>query len=118
MTSRRGYMKLKLHLLGKTIKKYREKQEMTQEYVAMKIGKTSNYISELECGRKGLKLSTLIAIANLLEVSCDELLRENLSHRSQAEDRILMDKIARLDQGQKATIENLVEYMLSENEKQ
>ena len=60
--------------LGNNVKKYRLQKELTQEAFAERIGKTSNYISQLENGHKGIHLTTLFDIAKELDVSAKDLL--------------------------------------------
>ncbi len=63
-----------LKSLGYNIKKYRLLKGFTQEEFAEKIGKTSNYISLLENGHKGIHITTLFDIARALEIAPKELL--------------------------------------------
>ena len=60
--------------LGNNVKKYRLIRGFTQEAFAEKIGKTSNYISQLENGHKGIHLTTLFDIAKELGVKAKDLL--------------------------------------------
>ncbi|MDD3303399.1 MAG: helix-turn-helix transcriptional regulator [Clostridia bacterium] len=65
-------------ILGRKIKKYRLKANLTQQQLADKIGKERNYISAIECGTKSPSLSLFITIANELNASTDYLLKESL----------------------------------------
>lgn len=67
-------MELNYKALGKRIKIARLKTELTQEIMAEKIGVTPQHVSNIETGNSSVSLTTLIAIANLLKVSVDELL--------------------------------------------
>ncbi len=60
--------------LGNNVKKYRLQRGLTQEAFAEKIGKTANYISQLENGHKGIQLTTLFDIARELGVLAKDLL--------------------------------------------
>ncbi len=64
--------------IGKRIKIARIKQNLTQETVADRIGVTPQHISNVETGNTSVSLPTLIAIANTLQVSMDELLCDTL----------------------------------------
>lgn len=66
--------------LGRRIKTAREQARMTQEELAEAIGCTPQHISVIERGLKIPKLDTFITIANVLHVSADELLRDDLEH--------------------------------------
>lgn len=54
--------------LANNIKKYRLLRGYTQEEFAEKIGKTSNYVSQLENAHKGIHLHTLFDLADALEI--------------------------------------------------
>lgn len=64
--------------IGKRIKAARQKRGITQETVAEKIGVTPQHISNIETGNSTLSLTALVSIANLLRVSADDLLCDNV----------------------------------------
>ena len=53
---------------------------MTQEQVAELVELSNPHISNIERGTTKMSLPTLVAIANVLEVSADELLCDSLEH--------------------------------------
>ena len=67
-------MELNFKAIGKRIKIARLKTDLTQEIMAEKIGVTPQHVSNIETGNSSVSLTTLIAIANLLTVSVDELI--------------------------------------------
>lgn len=67
-------MELNFKAIGKRIKIARIRTNLTQETVADKIGVTPQHVSNIETGNSRVSLTTLVAIANLLNVSVDELL--------------------------------------------
>ena len=67
-------MELDYKAIGKRIKIARIKKNLTQETVADKIGFTPQHVSNIETGNTSVSLTTLVAIANTLTVSVDELL--------------------------------------------
>ncbi len=67
-------MELDFKAIGKRIKIARIKKNFTQEAVADKIGITPQHVSNIETGNSSVSLPTLVAIANMLSVSVDELL--------------------------------------------
>ena len=71
-------MELNFKAIGKRIKIARINQNMTQETVADKIGVTPQHVSNIETGNSSVSLTTLVAIANLLKVSADELLCDTI----------------------------------------
>ncbi|HBG4827893.1 TPA: helix-turn-helix transcriptional regulator [Clostridioides difficile] len=67
-------MELDYKAIGKRIKIARIKKSLTQEAVADKIGVTPQHVSNLETGNATVSLQRIVAIANILDVSVDELL--------------------------------------------
>lgn len=67
-------MELDFKAIGKRIKIARIKKNFTQEAVADRIGVSPQHVSNIETGNSSVSLTTLVAIANLLNVSVDELL--------------------------------------------
>ncbi len=60
--------------LGETLKNYRTRNKMTQEFVAENLGVSRQAVSKWESGTSDPSTSNLIALAKLYEVSVDELL--------------------------------------------
>lgn len=65
-------------LLGKQIRKYRERAELSQELLAEKIECSAIFISYVERGKKSPGLDTLVKLSNELNVSVDVLLGREL----------------------------------------
>ena len=65
--------------LGQEIKKCREKKHMTLEKLAENVGLSSTHISNIETAHTKVSLTSLVTIANELEVSIDELLSNSLN---------------------------------------
>lgn len=73
-------MSLNYCIIGKRIRNYRQMRNLSQSIVAERIDKSATYISYIECGSKHPSLETLVDLANLLGVTADMLLGENLDH--------------------------------------
>ena len=73
-------MSLNYHVIGQRIRNYRQQRNLSQNSVAEKIDKSATYISYIEGGIKHPSLETLVDLANLLGVTTDLLLGENLEH--------------------------------------
>ena len=87
-------MSLNYILLGKRIQNIRKGKEVTQAKLAEKINCSPSYISYLENGSKGLSLETLIRIANVLNVSTDDLLIDSLINTTKVSNHKFADLIA------------------------
>ncbi len=71
-------MEMDYKAIGQRIKIARIKTGMTQEVVAEKVDVTPGHISNVETGRTKVSLPVLVAIANVLSVSVDSLLCDNV----------------------------------------
>ncbi len=60
--------------IGRSIRRKRVEKSWRQEDLAERANLSSSYIGMIERGEKMPKLETFIVIANVLEVSADELL--------------------------------------------
>ena len=68
--------------IGLRIKAARTQQGLTQSEIAKLTGLSTPHISNIETGNTKLGLPTIIHLANVLDVSVDELLCDNI-HRSE-----------------------------------
>ena len=63
----------RLKLLGINIKKYRDQKALSQNQLAELVGVTREYIADIERGHKRISLKKLLAIADVLEIKCSDL---------------------------------------------
>ena len=68
--------------IGLRIKTARTRKGLTQGNIAQLTGLSTPHISNIETGNTKLGLPTIIHLANVLDVSVDELLCDNI-HRSE-----------------------------------
>ncbi|MCC8125910.1 MAG: helix-turn-helix domain-containing protein [Lachnospiraceae bacterium] len=66
--------------LGKRICSFRTKQGLTQDDLAEKSNLSRDHIYKVEVGKRTLSLDSLVAIANALGTSSDDLLVDSLEH--------------------------------------
>ncbi len=62
--------------LGGVIKKYRMECQMTQEFVAETLGVSRQAVSKWESGSSDPSTTNLIALANLFDITPEEMLKE------------------------------------------
>ena len=67
--------------IGRRIKTARENKRLTQEQLAELVDLSPMHVSVIERGVKLPKLETLINIANILDVSADELLQDVVNNQ-------------------------------------
>ena len=68
--------------IGRQIKAYRTAKDISQEDLAKALYVSGNHISYIETGMRKPSLDMIVAIANALEVSADDLLIDSLEHTS------------------------------------
>lgn len=70
--------------LGIRIKRKRLEMNLTQENLAELSKISTPYMGQIERGEKGISLENFVNIANALECSTDELLRDNMEENVNA----------------------------------
>ncbi|HIT24008.1 MAG TPA: helix-turn-helix transcriptional regulator [Candidatus Faecimonas intestinavium] len=100
--------------IGLRIAEARVKHDLTQEELAEKIGKTSQFISNIETGKRKPSLSTLLNIAKVLNLSLDYLIYDN-DIEEKIRDDIYMKQIYKqlesLDDEKRNKLLDIVEYI-------
>ena len=71
-------MQVDFKIIGKRIQEFRTGCNMTQEQLAEATDLSVSYISYVETAKKKPSLSTIIKIADALDITVDMLLTENL----------------------------------------
>ncbi len=64
----------RLKLLGKNIKKYREKKGYSQNKLAEIVDISREYLADIERGHKRISLKKLFLIVDVLDIKCSELI--------------------------------------------
>lgn len=73
-------MPIEYNGLGKRVRKFRTKKNVTQEELAKECGLGTNHISNVETGNEKISLPSLVILANALEVGTDDLLCDSLDY--------------------------------------
>lgn len=88
-------MKKELNVqIGARVRKARERLRLSREQLAEALGISVLFLSYIECGQKGMSLTTLKNICETLQVSADQLLlgRKNDS-TDRTEAQLLLENI-------------------------
>ena len=80
-------MEIDYLLVGNRIRRYRKLKNLSQEELADLTEMSNSYISDIENGRKEVKLDKLLIIANVLEVSIESLLIDCLENTNFQKDK-------------------------------
>ncbi len=73
-------MKVSYRSIGARIREYRLERNMTQEDLAYSIGSSPSYICHIENGRKKVSLTKLVDIAEILDVTINDLVYPEMTY--------------------------------------
>ncbi len=68
---------LNYYEIGQRIRKFRKAQGLSQEELAERVNISTTHMSHIETANTKLSLAVLVDIAEVLEVSVDDLLRDH-----------------------------------------
>lgn len=95
--------------IGLRLQASRESADYTQELLAEKIERTTQFVSMLERGLTGPSLETVVRLSEVLNVSTEWLLRGRRATESSAG---IAEKIALLSEAQQAVAGKVVDNLL------
>jgi transcriptional regulator with XRE-family HTH domain len=72
---------MKYAALGRRIRTERQRNGLTQEKLAERVGISTSFLGHIERGSRKASLETLVNIANSLEMGVDSLLADSLNYR-------------------------------------
>ena len=81
-SERKSKMAIDITSIGKKIKQYRSVKGISQEELGNAVFVSGKHISYIETGARVPSLELVVLIANVLDVSADDLLVDNLTHTS------------------------------------
>ena len=99
---------------GKKIRKYRKERGMTQDELAEKLDLSINYVGALERSEKNLTVANLINIANVLGVTADMLLCDEIRTGYKIKSSMITEKIEKLSPSDRDKIMQMLDIMLGE----
>ncbi len=97
--------------IGRRIKHYRTEKKMSQEALAEATNITFKHLSNIEVGRRFPSLEIIIAIANALDVSADDLLTDNLKHSSSPVGTEIHDLLLDCNHDEKAILTRTLTFL-------
>ena len=92
-----GVNELDYRVIGQRIKEKRAKLGWPQAELAFRAGLTTSHMSHIETGQTKLALPTIVKIANVLSVSVDELLYDNLEQVKHIYDKKIAEELEDCD---------------------
>ncbi len=103
---------MELKGIGKRIREKRLEKSWSQEDLAERVNLSAVYIGMIERGEKLPKLETFIRIANVLEVSSDELLVDVINQGFEIQLSKYTEQIGKLDMQEQKRIYKIIEAYL------
>ena len=97
--------------IGRRIKYFRTERKMSQEELGATVFSSSNHISYIETGVRAPSLELLVAIANALDVSADDLLTDNLKHSSSPVGTEIHDLLLDCNHDEKAILKRTLTFL-------
>lgn len=97
--------------LGEKIKKERIRNRFTQEMLAEMADITSSYVGQIERGERKVTLSKLVRIANVLNVSVDYLLSDNIELTDDALQAEIKNAMTNMEEKDKHMIIDIIKII-------
>ncbi len=97
--------------LGKLIKHYRNKQGISQEKLGEMININSQHVSNIENGRRYPSLETVVAIANSLDITVDDLLVKDLNKTSSSVGKEIHEILQNCNRDEKEMLTQILKFM-------
>lgn len=97
--------------LSRNIKKFRINANMTQEMLAEKVNISTQFLRDIEAGRKMGSINTLVNISYILEITPNELLYDIFKEIISKENSTILE-INKLSKRDKKIIEQMIIKML------
>ena len=104
---------MKYESIGKNIRKYRIEKKMRQEDLAEKTDLSTTYIGMVERGEKIPSLETFLSILNVLCISADLVLYEELNTGYEIKISLLNEKLEALSAKDKTLVYNVVDAIIA-----
>ena len=100
-------MALNYIALGRKIKIARSRKRLSQMELAEKIDCSTSYISYIETASKCVSLDKFVDIANALNISADELLKDSLANTERISAKDYSDLLADCDEYERKLITDI-----------
>lgn len=103
-------LELDLKEVGKRIRERRKKFGMTQEVFAEKSDMSTQFISNVESGKRAMRPENLMKVALTLGVSADYLLTGDIIDKDEL---LLSEKLEKLSASEVRIVENIIDECIA-----
>ncbi|HOO07403.1 MAG TPA: helix-turn-helix transcriptional regulator [Ruminococcus sp.] len=104
-------MDLDYVLIGTRIRKYREEKSLSQEELAFNAGISWRHLNYVEHGERKVSVDVLIALANALDVTVNDLLADHLTTSSTTFKEEVIDLLTDCTPAEKAILMDMLRHM-------
>ncbi len=104
-------MELNYVLIGTRIRQYREEKSLSQEELADNAGISWRHLNYVEHGERKISVDVLIALANALEVTPDDLLADYLTGLTKTSKAEALDLLTDCTPTEKAILMDMLRHM-------
>ena len=101
-------------IIGSNIKKIRTLEQLSQEQLAERIGKSAHFVSLLERGQSGLSVGTLLNICRVLNIDTNSIFAGTLDNNTMMYNNSFLHKsFEKFDDSSKKLVEHVINYINS-----
>ncbi|HJD20580.1 MAG TPA: helix-turn-helix transcriptional regulator [Candidatus Gemmiger faecigallinarum] len=101
-------------VFGLRLRKYRKDKGLTIEKLAEQIGLSPNYLGDVERGKKLPSMGTFIHLVNVLDISADELLKDEVNRADYLVDSEISSRLSGLTPRRRTAVLNILDRILEE----
>ena len=101
-------------LFGHRLRRYRKEKKLTIEELAEQVGLSPNYLGDVERGKKLPSMATFIKIVNQLDISADELLKDEVNRAEYLVDAEITDRMSSLTPRERTAVLHILDSILAE----
>lgn len=98
---------------GKILKDFRLKNGFTQDIMAEKLGISLKYISRIENGYSGIKISTLINYMNILGISPNTIFGNFITNKNVQKQLEISKKLNQLSTEKVNFVDNMIDLLIN-----
>lgn len=101
-------------LFGHRLRTYRKEKGLTIEKLAEQVGLSPNYLGDVERSKKLPSMATFIRLVNVLDISADELLKDEVNRADHLVDAEISSRLAGLTPRRRTAVLNILDRILEE----
>ena len=99
-------------LFGTRLRAFRKEKGLTIEQLAERVGLSPNYLGDIERGKKLPSMATFIRLVNELDISADELLKDQVKRADYLVDAEVSSKLNQMSPRQRTAVLKILDSIL------